>query len=55
MNSFYISNGTIRNKINEKSSSLSVTHGDDFGKHFPDVDLSPSKWSYYCLQYRCFF
>ena len=49
MNSFYISNGIIKNKINEKSFSLSITHADDFGKHFPDVDLSPSKRSYYCL------
>ena len=35
VNSSYISNGTIRIKINENSSPLSVTHVDDFGKHFP--------------------
>ena len=34
----YISNGTIRIKISENSSPLSITHVDDFGKHFPDID-----------------
>ena len=27
--------------VNENSSSLSITHVDDFGKHFPDADVSP--------------
>ena len=36
--SFHISNGTIRIKISENSSPLSITHVDDFGKHFPDID-----------------
>ena len=43
INSFYISNGTIRTKITENSSALSITHFDDFGKHFPDIYLSPSR------------
>ena len=43
INSFYISNGTIRIKISENSSPLSITHVNDFGKHFPDIDLSPSR------------
>ena len=43
INSFYISNGTIRIKISENSSLLSITHVDDFGKHFPDIDLSSSR------------
>ena len=29
-------------KINENSHPLSVTHVDDFGNYFPDVDLSPT-------------
>ena len=41
--SVYISNGTIRIKISENSSPLSITQDDDFGKHFPDIDLSPSR------------
>ena len=43
INSFYISNTTIKIKISENSSPLSITHVDDFGKHFPDIDLSPSR------------
>ena len=43
INSFYISKGTIRIKISENSSPLSITHVNDFGKHFPDIDLSPSR------------
>ena len=43
INCFYISNGTIRIKVSENSSPLSITHVDDFGKHFPDIDLSPSR------------
>ena len=43
INSFYISNGTIRIKISENSSPLSITHVDDFGKYFPDIELSPSR------------
>ena len=41
--SVYISNGTIRIKISENSSPLSITQDDDFGKHFSDIDLSPSR------------
>ena len=43
INSFYISNGTIRFKISENSSSMSITYVDDFGKDFPDIDLSLSR------------
>ena len=43
INSFYISKGTIRIKISENSSPLSITHVNDFGKHFPDIDLSLSR------------
>ena len=41
IHSFFISGDTIKIRINENSSPLSITHVDDFGKHFPDVDLSP--------------
>ena len=38
--SFYISDDTIKIKVSESSSPLSITHIDDFGKHFLDIDLS---------------
>ena len=41
MHSFFISGDAIKIRVNENSSPLSITHVDDFGKHFPDVDLSP--------------
>ena len=41
IHSFLISGDTIKIKINENSPPLSVTHVDDFGNYFPDVDLSP--------------
>ena len=43
INSYYVSNGIVRIKISENSSPLSITQVDDFGKHFPDIDLSPSR------------
>ena len=43
INSFNISNGTIRIKVSENNSPLSITRVDDFGKHFCDIDLSPSR------------
>ena len=41
IHSFSTSGDTIKIRVNENSSSLSITHVGDFGKHFPDVDLSP--------------
>ena len=41
IHSFLISGDTTKIKINENSPPLSVTHVDDFGNYFPDVDLSP--------------
>ena len=41
--SFYISGDTVKIKVSENSSPLSITHVDDFGKLFPDIDLSPSE------------
>ena len=43
INSYYVSNGIVRIKISDNSSPLSITQVDDFGKHFPDIDLSPSR------------
>ena len=42
IHSFFISADTIKIRVNENSSLLlSITHVDDFGKYFPDVDLPP--------------
>ena len=38
--SFYISGDTVKIKVSENSSPLSITHVDDFGKYFPDINLS---------------
>ena len=38
IHSFFISGDTIKIRVNENSSPLSITHVDDFGKHFPGVD-----------------
>ena len=43
--SFFISSNTIKIRVSENSSLLSLTHVEDFGKYFPDVDLSPPKRS----------
>ena len=45
MFSFYISGDAINTKVNENSSPFSITHVDDFGKYFPDVDQSPPERS----------
>ena len=45
INSFFISGDTIKIKVNENSLPLSITHVDDFGKHFLDIDLSPPERS----------
>ena len=41
IHSSFISGDTIKIRVNENNSPLSITHIDDFGKHLPDVDLSP--------------
>ena len=41
IHNFFISNGTIKIKRNEGSSSLAITHDSDFEKYFPSIDLSP--------------
>ena len=46
IHSFFISGDeTIKIRVSENSSPLSLTHVDDFGKYFPDVDLSPPERS----------
>ena len=41
IHSFFISGDTVKIKINENSALMPVTHVNDFGNYFPDVDLSP--------------
>ena len=41
IDNFYISSGTIKIKVTENSSPITITHLDDFKIHFPDIDLSP--------------
>ena len=41
IDNFYISIGTIKIKVTENSSPITITHLDDFKIHFPDIDLSP--------------
>ena len=41
IHNLFISNGTIKIKRSERSSSLAITHDPDFEKYFPGMDLSP--------------
>ena len=43
--SLYIFSDTIKIKVCENSSPLSITHVDDFRKYFPDIDLLPPECS----------
>ena len=40
--SYYISNGTLKVKLGENSRPLSITHATDFDKHSAAIDLSPT-------------
>ena len=40
--SFFISNNTIKTKLQENSNPDSITHSSDFQKFFSDVNLVPS-------------
>ena len=40
--SYYVSNVTVKIKIEETSKPLSIMHISDLDKLFPDVDLSPT-------------
>ena len=39
------SNGTVKVRISENSSPISIDHAYDFTEHFPDIDLSLSAQS----------
>ena len=45
INSFFITGDIIKIKVSENSLPLSITHVDDLGKYFPDIDLSPPEYS----------
>ena len=38
--SWYVLGGTIKINIHEYGDSISVTHTDDFTKHFPGIDFT---------------
>ena len=40
IHSYFISNGSVKIRLQEKGPSILITHTADFGKSFPDVDLS---------------
>ena len=42
--SLYISGYAVKIKVNENSSPSPITQVDDFGKYFPEVDLSPPEY-----------
>ena len=42
INSFFISSGTVKIKIDENSKPIAITHLDNLTINFPGVDLSPS-------------
>ena len=39
IHSCYVSNGTVKVKLEENSRPLSIMHAIDFEKHFPGIDL----------------
>ena len=43
IHSYYVSNGTVKVKLEENSRPISITHTTDFDKHFPGIDLSPPR------------
>ena len=45
IHSFFILGDTIKISVSENGSPLSLTYVEDFGKYFPDVDLSPPERS----------
>lgn len=40
IHSFFVSNGTIKFRLNEHGSAMSIGHDNDFKKYFSDFDLS---------------
>ena len=47
--SYYVSNGTVKIKIQKTSQPLSIMHISDLDKLLPDVDLSPTVWRRDCF------
>ena len=41
IDSFFVSNSTIKLKLQENRDPVAITHSSNFRKYFPDVDLSP--------------
>ena len=46
IHSYYVSNGTVKVKLDENRRPISITHATDFDKHFPGIDLSPPSLMY---------
>ena len=40
IHSYFISNGSVKIRLQEKGPSIPITHTADFEKYFPGVDLS---------------
>ena len=40
IHSYFISNGSVKMRLQEKGPSILITHTADFEKYFPGVDLS---------------
>ena len=40
IHSYYVSNGTVKVKLEENSRPISISHATDFNKHFPGIDLN---------------
>lgn len=38
---FFLSNGSVKTRLDEKGTPLHISHRSDFRKYFPDVDLYP--------------
>ena len=41
IHSYYVSNDTVKIKLEENSRPISIAHATDFDKHFLHIDLSP--------------
>ena len=46
IHSYYVSNGTMKVKLEENSRPISITHATDFDKNFPGITLSPPSQMY---------
>ena len=47
--SYYVSDGTVKIKIQATSQPQSIIHTSDLNKLFPDVDLSSTGWRWDCF------